>query len=154
MQVNSHVGEFIKSWALKFILLIITNRSHIQPVLYVYQIKQFLKQLWRSSLKQKFTSKISCLRIFFKVVNFSNENELNTSNLPTFLVINVTFNKSSQYTYLITMSGDVFFFKMTQGSFPIKTPIWKRSINAIVLKCYKIDINVNLQKIINLEKLN
>ncbi len=86
-------------------------------------------------------------------INFTNEifstelTNIQRANLPTYLITNVKFNKSNQYAYLITMNGDVFFFKMTVGNLPIKTAIWHRSINVIVLKCHKIDINVrNFQR--------
>lgn len=72
----------------------------------------------------------------------SDPNDWQRTSMLSYLVTNVTYNKSNQYAYLITMSGDVYFFKMTAGNFPIKTYLWHRSINAIVLKGYKIDINV------------
>ncbi len=73
----------------------------------------------------------------------SHAKDIHRTDVQTFLVPNVVYNKSNQYAYLITMNGDVYFFKMTPtDSFPIRTYIWHRSINAIVLKCYKVDINV------------
>lgn len=81
-----------------------------------------------------------------QVVNFlpdSSVGDVQRRSLPTFLVPNVVYNKSNQYAYMITMNGDVYFFKMTLGAFPLKTYIWHKSINAIVLKCYKVDINVS-----------
>lgn len=86
------------------------------------------------------SAKSTSIDKFEEVVNFLLESKQNC-NLPSFLVGNVTYNKSNQYAYMITMSGDVYFFKMTPGSFPIRTQLWHRSINAIVLKCYKVDIN-------------
>ena len=86
-----------------------------------------------------------------KVVNFLPDScvkDVHRANLQTFLVPNVVFNKSNQYAYLITMNGDVYFFKMKMSdSCPIRTFLWQRSINAIVLKCYKVDINVKSNSI-------
>ena len=89
----------------------------------------------------------SFINSFEEAVNFTSEiisveTDAQRANLPTYLVSNVCFNKSNQYAYLVTMNGDVFFFKMTIGGVTIKAPIWHRSVNAIVMKCYKIDINV------------
>lgn len=72
--------------------------------------------------------------------------EIDRAAIPTYLVTNVTYNKSDQYAFLITMNGDVFFFRMNLAAVgppgPIKTPIWHSNINALVLKYYKVDINV------------
>lgn len=79
--------------------------------------------------------------------------EIERAAIPTYFVPNVTFNKSDQHAFLITMNGDVFFFKMNSasslaGSSPVKTPIWHSNINALVMKYYKVDINVRyLEKI-------
>lgn len=87
-----------------------------------------------------------------EVVNFFAELnilEIDRAAIPTYLVSNVTYNKSDQYAFLITMNGDVFFFKMNlTGPEPIKTPIWHSNINALVMKYYKIDINVSLSNLI------
>ncbi len=84
---------------------------------------------------------------FEEFVCFTNEitsveTQLQRANLPTYLVTNVKYNKSTQYAYMITMNGDVFFFKMNLDNYPAKIPIWYRSINVIVLKWHKTDINV------------
>lgn len=81
-----------------------------------------------------------------EVVNYFsdlNQFEVERSIIPTYLVTNVTYNKSDQYGFLITMNGDIFFFKLNlNGSTPLKTAIWHSNINALVMKCYKEDINV------------
>ena len=51
-----------------------------------------------------------------EVVNFFPELnllEIERAAIPTYLVTNVTYNKSDQYAFLITMNGDVFFFGLT-----------------------------------------
>ena len=82
-----------------------------------------------------------------EMINFFaeiNSNDMQRSNLPCFLVTNVNFNKCNQYGFLITVSGDIFFFRLALNGIPNKTPIWQRNINAIVMKYYRIDINVSL----------
>ncbi|CAF0755833.1 unnamed protein product [Brachionus calyciflorus] len=86
-----------------------------------------------SNAKQKLNNQIEEFINFFSELN---PTEIDKSTIQTFLVPNVNYNKSDQYGYLITMNGDVFFFKNTQ-----KTAIWHLSINALVMKYYKVDIN-------------
>lgn len=88
---------------------------------------------------------------FEEIVNFSSEItsfDSNRNNVPTFLVPNVNFNKSNTYAYMVTMNGDIFFFKLSMNNVTNKAPIWHRSINnIIVMKCHKLDINVTLELI-------
>jgi hypothetical protein len=81
-----------------------------------------------------------------EVVNYFsdlNQFEVERAIIPSYLVTNVTYNKSDQYGFLITMNGDIFFFKLNlNGSTPLKTAIWHSNINALVMKYYKEDINV------------
>ena len=83
---------------------------------------------------------------FEEIVNFFDDlspSDPNRPVLPTYIVANVNFNKSSQYAYLITTNGSIFFYKMVmQNNTIIKTPIWHRNIDVIVMKYYKVDINV------------
>lgn len=93
-----------------------------------------------SPRQQKVNSLMEEVVNFFPELNLL---EIERAAIPTYLVTNVTYNKSDQYAFLITMNGDVFFFKMNLiGPGPIKTPIWHSNINALVLKYYKVDINV------------
>lgn len=86
-----------------------------------------------------------------EVVNFYAElssADIERSTIPTYLVANVTYNKSDQYAFLITMGGDVFFYKMSINSSTLKTPLWHCNINALVMKYYKVDINVIFKNIL------
>jgi hypothetical protein len=73
-------------------------------------------------------------------LSFSLSTDVDKISMPTHLATNVMFNKCDQYAYMITVNSDVFFFKYE--SLPIKAPIWHRQINALVLKYFKIDIDV------------
>jgi hypothetical protein len=76
-------------------------------------------------------------------VSFSHSTDVDKVSMPTHLATNVMFNKCDQYAYMITVNSDVFFFKYE--SMPIKAPIWHRQINALVLKYFKMDIDVRAQ---------
>jgi hypothetical protein len=65
------------------------------------------------------------------------------SNAPTYLITNVNFNNNSQYAFLITMHGNVFLLKIGETTTSIKSAIWHRNLNIIVMKYYKIDLNVS-----------
>jgi hypothetical protein len=73
-------------------------------------------------------------------ISFSQSTDVDKLSMPTHLATNVMFNKCDQYAYMITVNSDVFFFKY--DSMPIKAPIWHRQINALVLKYFKLDIDV------------
>lgn len=95
-----------------------------------------------SPKQQKVNSAIEEVVNFFTELNLL---EVERASIPTYLVTNVTYNKSDQFAFLITMNGDIFFFKMAlNSSNSIKNPIWHTNINALVMKYYKIDINVCL----------
>lgn len=99
------------------------------------------KSLILSTSKQKTSNLLEEQLNFFTEINSL---EIERSTIPTFLVTNINFNKSDQNGYLITMNGDVFFYKMNFGSnLPLKTALWHRNISSLVLKYYKVDINVS-----------
>jgi hypothetical protein len=79
--------------------------------------------------------------IFFKeeVINFSQNNN-ETTSMQCFMATNVNYEKCDQYAFMIGLSGDLFFFKY---EIPIKKPIWHKQLNSIVLKYFKIDIDVS-----------
>lgn len=101
------------------------------------------KSLVLSKEKQKTSNLTEEAINFFTEIN---PIEVERSTIHTYLVTNINFNKSNQYAYLITMNGDIFFFKMSLNNFnsngSLKTPLWHRNINSLVLKYYKVDINV------------
>ena len=82
-----------------------------------------------------------------EVVNFFSEissADSQKSNMPTYLVTNVCYKKSNNYAFLVTATGDVFFFKLINSNFPIKAPIWHISLNNIVvMRYFKVDVNVS-----------
>lgn len=89
----------------------------------------------------------SFINSYEEAVNFSSEIssfEANRTTVPTFLITNVNFNKSNTFAYMVTMNGDIFFYKFAINGSPNKTPLWHKSINnIIVMKCHKLDINVS-----------
>ncbi len=93
----------------------------------------------------------SFINSFEEVANFSaeiNSFDSNRTVIPTFLITNINFNKSNSYAYLVTMSGEIFFFKLSIDKSLNKIPIWHKSIhNIIVMKCSKIDVNVFFKSI-------
>ena len=83
-----------------------------------------------------------------EIINFLNELQSANTNesdkfsmQQTYLMPNVNFRKSDQYGFLISQSCDVFFFKFS-SSFPIKKTIWHKQLNSILLKYFKVDIDV------------
>jgi hypothetical protein len=85
-----------------------------------------------------------------QIINFSNELTTNDLVMSTYLIANVSFDKSDQYAYLFTVNGQIIFFKMnsttttTDSDCNNKKPIWQLNINALIIKYYKFDINVSL----------
>lgn len=82
-----------------------------------------------------------------EVVNYYSEihsTDSHKANLPTFLVCNVSYKKSNNYAFLLTMNGEIFFFKMlNNANYPIKQPIWHQTLNVIVMRYFKLDIDVS-----------
>ena len=64
------------------------------------------------------------------------------STIPSFILTNVSCMRQQQYAFLVTFNGDIFFINLSQLIFN-HSKIWHRSINNIVLNCFKVDINVN-----------
>jgi hypothetical protein len=76
-----------------------------------------------------------------ELINFFSELPSQSSSMPSYLVTNVQFNKCSQYSFLVTTNGDIFFFKMALNNLS-RTPIWHRNLaGLVVMKYYKCDIN-------------
>jgi hypothetical protein len=73
----------------------------------------------------------------------SNQDPLNLSCLPTYLLTNITCHLSNQYAYLVTFNGDIFFINLA-NLVSKKSKIWYRSINNNVVNCFKADINVRI----------
>ena len=85
-----------------------------------------------------------------EIMSFCNEtensNQTNDNSKlcnPSFLITNVTFNKSSNYAFLVTSNGDIFFFKINIADTVNKLVIWHRNINVFIMKYFKVDINVS-----------
>jgi hypothetical protein len=78
-----------------------------------------------------------------ELINFQEElSKAERSTAPSYLITNISFNNSSQYAFLVTMHGDVFLLKIGETA-PIKTALWHLNLNIIVMKYYKIDLNVS-----------
>lgn len=71
----------------------------------------------------------------------------------TFIISNVCYDKSDQYGFMLTLNGDVLFYRHdpaqgssrkndSDSSVSTNQVLWHRQINGAVLSCFKYDINV------------
>jgi hypothetical protein len=64
------------------------------------------------------------------------------STIPSYIITNVACQReNTQYAFVVTFNGDIFFINLGQLVYNY-SKIWHRSINNIVLNCFKADVNV------------
>lgn len=78
---------------------------------------------------------------------YLNNQEL--SSLPTYVVTNVSCGNLSHFAYVVTFNGDIFFANLS-NMIRDYSRLWHRSINNVVLNCFKADINVIYKMIFKL----
>jgi hypothetical protein len=62
---------------------------------------------------------------------------------PTFLLANIFYKKSNNFAFLLTLTGDVFFFNLTEN-FKDNSYIWYRDLQSPILFYAKADLIVSL----------
>lgn len=98
------------------------------------------KSLILSNSKNKANSLIEESVNFFADLSTQ---DIDKSAIQTFLVTNISYNGSDSYGYMITMNGDIFFYRQSPNvSTSQKKAIWHLNINALIISYFKVDINV------------